>query len=114
MAQPRKPLASLKAKGSHLLNPGRYSDRKEPKTVPLGEPSPHLKGMQRAAWFAFAAELPWLAESDRAILEVACQVRGKLMAGEQDMPANHLNLLKQCLQNMGATPADRSRVSTAA
>jgi hypothetical protein len=111
MAQPRKPVASLRAKGSHLLNPGRYSDRREPKTVPLGEPSPHLTGMARAAWFAFASEIPWLAESDRSILELACHIRGRLMSGE-DVGANHLTLLRQCLSTMGATPADRSRVST--
>jgi hypothetical protein len=81
-------------------------------TVPLGEPSPHLTPMQRAAWFSFAAEIPWLAESDRSILELACHVRGRLMAGE-DLNAPLLTVLRQTLSAWGATPADRSRISAA-
>jgi hypothetical protein len=111
MVQPRKPLASLRAKGTILKGPAKYADRREPKTAPLGEPSPHLTGIVRAAWFSFVAEIPWLVESDRAVLEVACHIRGQLMAGEEDIRAAHLNLLRQCLSTMGATPADRSRIT---
>jgi hypothetical protein len=95
-----------------LKDPAKYADRREPKTAPLGEPSPYLTGRARAAWFSFAAELPWLAESDRSILEVACLVRGKLMNGD-DLAANHLTVLRQCLSTLGATPADHSRITTA-
>jgi hypothetical protein len=38
-------------------------------------------------------------------------VRGRLIAGE-DMTAAQLTLLRQTLSAMGATPADRSRIST--
>jgi hypothetical protein len=112
MIQPRKLLASLQAKGTILKDPAKYADRREPKTAPLGEPSPYLTGRARAAWFSFAAELPWLAESDRSTLEVACLVRGKLMNGD-DLAANHLTVLRQCLSMLGATPADHSRITTA-
>jgi hypothetical protein len=112
MATARDPAAKFKAKGSHLKNPARYKNRVEPATLPLGEPSPHLNASSRVAWFAFASEIPWLAESDRAILEVACQVRGKLMAGE-DLNAPLLTVLRQCLSSLGATPADRSRIMAA-
>jgi hypothetical protein len=95
-----------------LKDPAKYADRREPKTAPLGEPSPYLTGRARAAWFSFAAELPWLAESDRSTLEVACLVRGKLMNGD-DLAANHLTVLRQCLSMLGATPADHSRITTA-
>jgi hypothetical protein len=109
MPAPREPVAKLKAKGAHLKNQARFATRKEPKTVPLGEPSPHLNPMAKCAWFAFQSELPWLSESDRGVMELACHIRGKLMAGEDPSPA-YLTLLRQSLQTMGATPADRSRV----
>jgi hypothetical protein len=103
---------TLKAAGSIAKNPQLFRGRAEPKTVPLGEPSPHLGANGRVAWFAFKSELPWLGESDRAIMEIACHVRGKLINGA-DMTAAELTLLRQTLSTLGATPADRSRIMTA-
>jgi hypothetical protein len=108
VTQPRKPLTSLKALGSVVKHPERFRSRTEPETVPLGPPSPHLNSNARVAWFSFVSELPWLAESDRAILEIACHVRGRLIAGD-DVGAAYLTLLRQTLSALGATPADRSR-----
>lgn len=105
----RLPVEKVKAKGSHLKNPALFADRVEPKVEPLGPPAPHVAGHARVAWYSFVAELPWLAESDRAMLEVASLLRGRMLSGE-DMPINALTLLRQCLQTLGATPADRSRV----
>jgi hypothetical protein len=112
MAAPRKSLAHLKAMGADIANPHRFTSRAEPKVIPLGEPSPHLGANGRVAWFAFKSELPWLGESDRAIMEVACHVRGRLIDGA-DMTAAELTLLRQTLSTLGATPADRSRITTA-
>lgn len=109
MPTPRVPVEKLRAKGSHLKNPALFAAREEPKVVPLGPPSPYLKPMARVAWFAFVSELPWLAESDRAILELASHIRGRLMEGE-DLGINYLTGLRQILSTLGATPADRSRV----
>lgn len=112
MAAPRTPLKKLKLMGSTITNPARFKDRREPASVPLGEPSPYLTDMQQAAWRSFQAEIPWLAESDRALLELACQVRARMLEGEL-LTVNYLTVLRQCLSAMGATPADRSRVAIA-
>jgi hypothetical protein len=105
------PAAKAKATGAILANPKRFTDRTEPEVIPLGDPSPHMTANSRVAWFAFKSELPWLGESDRAIMEIACHVRGKLMAGEDLMP-HFLTILRQTLSALGATPADRQRVKT--
>lgn len=109
MPAPRVPRDKLMAKGSMIKNPKLFAGRTEPSVTPLGKPSPHLNAMQRTAWVAFQSEIPWLAESDRAIMEVACHVRAKLLEG-MDMPMAALTVLRQCLSCMGATPADRSRI----
>ena len=45
-------------------------------------------------------------------MEVACYVRGRMMAGEE-MGVQQLTVLRQCLNVMGATPADRSKIRQA-
>lgn len=109
MPQPRVPVDKLRAKGSALKNPALFRDRAEPETVPLGPPSPHLDANSRVAWFAYVSELPWLRESDRSILEIASNLRGMIMQGE-DLQVSYLNLLVKCIGLLGATPADRSKV----
>jgi hypothetical protein len=96
MPRPRQPLSKLKAMGRDIVNPRRFADRREPITVPLGEPSPHLTDMQATAWRSFQAEIPWLAESDRALLEMVCMIRGRMLAGEE-VSVSMINLLRQCL-----------------
>ncbi|MFL7901563.1 hypothetical protein ACJ41P_10550 [Azospirillum argentinense] len=63
-----------------------------------------------AVWQQFAHELPWLNGSHRALLEIAVNVRTRLIAG-QDVGVQALNLLRQCLGQMGATPADATKVN---
>lgn len=63
---------------------------------------------QVAAWDTMAAEVPWLNRSHRALVEIAAYIRGRLVAGE-DVGVQALNLLRQCLGQMGATPADASK-----
>lgn len=60
------------------------------------------------AWHTLAAEIPWLNRSHRALMEIAAYLRGRLMGGE-DVGVQALNLLRQCLGQMGATPADASK-----
>jgi hypothetical protein len=68
---------------------------------------------QRAAWNQFRREVPWLMESDRALVEIASYLRARLMAGE-DVGAGAMNQLRMCAAQMGATPADRSKVAVPA
>lgn len=109
MPAPRTPLAKAKATGVDLNHPGRLADRKEPASKPLGDPSPFLDEFGQRAWEGFKRELPWLAESDRAVVEVCSQVRGLLIAGE-DVGVTKLSMYQSMLSKLGATPADRSRV----
>jgi hypothetical protein len=68
---------------------------------------------QRAAWNLIRREVPWLMESDRALVEIASYLRARLMAGE-DVVAGAMNQLRMCAAQMGATPADRSKVAVPA
>lgn len=109
MARPRTPAAKAKVTGRALHDPKRFQGRNGPDAAPLGEPSEHLDENARKAWEAFRVECFWLNESHRAFVEIASAIRGRLIAGE--MPGvQALNLLRQCLGQMGATPADASKV----
>ncbi|RAI00139.1 hypothetical protein DLJ53_20735 [Acuticoccus sediminis] len=65
--------------------------------------------VERAAWDRFRAEIPWLTEADRVLVEVASTLRARL-ATDPAMSVNAIAQLRMCLSAMGATPADRSRV----
>lgn len=110
MPRSRTPLAKAKALGTDTKHPERYRDRSEPHGKPLGGPSGFLTGGAVEAWQSFKSELPWLMESDRAIVEVCSIVRGRMMAGEL-MSAAAFSLLCIGLGKLGATPADRSKIS---
>lgn len=58
----------------------------------------------------FASEMPWLARSDRTLVEVASKLRARMMT-DPEMGVNALAQLRLCLSAMGGTPADRSKVS---
>jgi hypothetical protein len=105
----RLPSAKAKATGANLKNPSRFRHRGDPPTARLGAPSAWMKEGQIAAWEAFQREIPWLAESDRTLLEIAAVIRARLMAGE-DVGIQALNLLRQAVGQMGGTPADRTRI----
>lgn len=110
MPNPRLPTGKAKVTGADVLHPKRHSTRSEPTTSPLAGPSPFLDGHGEAAWEGFRRELPWLMESDRAAVEICAQVRGLLMAGE-DVGVTKLSMYQSILSKLGATPADRTRVS---
>lgn len=111
MARPRNPLGKAKVEGRHKMNAGRFKDRKEPVVVSgIGDPPDWMGGEQRVVWKTFSAELPWLNGSHRALLEIATLVRSKIVTG-QEVGVQQLGLLRQCLGQMGATPADATKVS---
>jgi hypothetical protein len=111
LANPRKPKAKALVEASEVKNPKRFRDRKEPKvTDAIGNPPEWFGGEERVAWRQFQTELPWLNGSHRALLEIAATVRARLAKGE-DVSMQALNLLRQCLGQMGATPADATKVS---
>jgi hypothetical protein len=110
MARPRTPLAKAKATGQILHNPARFKGRNEPEsTGPLGPPPAWLKKTAAEAWEAFDDELPWLNRSQRCIVAIASIARADLAAGVAD--TKMLNLLRQCLGQLGATPSDASKIA---
>lgn len=110
MVNPRTPAAKAEATGAAIKNPGRHAARKDPPGRPLGEPATFLDEFGRQAWEGFKRELPWLMESDRAVLEVCAQVRGLLLSGG-DVGVTKLSMYQSMLSKLGATPADRTRIS---
>jgi hypothetical protein len=105
-------LAKAKATGQDIgTNKNRFEDRKEPEVKdPLGKPPKWMKDAgQLEAWQTFATELPWLNNSHRSLVEIASAIRGRLIAGEE-VGVQALNLLRQCLGSMGATPSDATKV----
>lgn len=117
MAKPRNPLSKAKTEGRDKINAGRYKNRKEPAANgPLGDSPVWLKDgadiKAKSAWKLFAKELPWLNESHRTLVGMASTIQGRIMAG-QEVGVQAMNLLRQMLGQMGATPADASKVATA-
>lgn len=110
MPAPRTPVAKAEVTGTASRNPQRHRLRADPKTSPLGGPSPFLNENGETAWEGFKRELPWLMESDRAMVEVCAKVRGELLAGE-DVGVTRLSMYQSMLSKLGASPADRSKVS---
>lgn len=113
MPMPRTPKSKAVLTGRDRKDPQRFRDRIEPNSPPIGPPPSWMSGAQGAVWEQFVAELPWLTGSHRALLEIAVTVRCRVMAGE-DVGVQALNLLRQCLGQMGAAPADASKVSAPA
>lgn len=115
MARPRNPLAKAKAEGRDKVNAGRFKNRAEPKAGgPLGAPPKWIVDTYtcktKAAWQLFHKELPWLNQSHRMLVGMAANIQGRIMAG-QEVGVQAMNLLRQMLGQMGATPADATKVS---
>ncbi len=105
-------MAKAQVTGAAAKDPQRHRDRKEPKaTSKLGKAPAWFDELQASMWAGFLAELPWLTESDRAVMEIACVLRAQLKLQPLDMGVSKLNLLRLCLAQLGATPADRSKVA---
>jgi hypothetical protein len=68
------------------------------------------KKEQLDAWKTFRDEIPWLNKSHRCLVEIACIARADLISGA-GLNVRSLNLLRQCLGQMAATPTDASKVT---
>ena len=110
MAKPRIPKMKAEVTGAALQNPARFEARNDPSVAHLGAPSAYLSEDAKRAWGCFTAELPWLVESDRALLEVASTIRARFWTGDP-VGINSLQTFSAILSKLGATPADRSRVT---
>jgi hypothetical protein len=111
VAKPRIPRAKAAIEARDKKNPQRFKNRKEPTSAgELGDPPEWMGGEQRATWKIFQREIPWLTASHRGLVEIATIIRARLTLGEE-CGVQSLNLLRQCLGQMGATPSDASKVS---
>lgn len=110
MARPRTPVAVAKATGAAVKNPARMAGRKSPKADALGAPSAHLGLFEKRAFERFRRELPWLKESHRLLVEVASIYRGKVLTPGWNVELKTLQELRRCLGQLGATPADESKI----
>ena len=109
MARPRTPKAKAAATGQAAVRRKKFEGRNEPVVnADLGPPPDWMSDGQREAWKTIASEIPWLNSSHRALVEIAATIRARLMSGA-DVGVQALNLLRQCLGQMGATPADASK-----
>jgi hypothetical protein len=110
MANLRTPKAKAEVAGRVIHDPKRFKERREPiGASDLGSPPPWMDETQKAVWFMFAREIPWLNGSHRTLLEIAVSIRAR-MVSKQDVGVQALQLLRQCLGQMGATPADATKV----
>lgn len=106
----RTPAIKAAVAARNVKDPQRYRDRKDPKADALGDPPEWFSETQRDVWAMFAREVPWLNGSHRSVLEIAVIIRSRLVS-QEDVGVQALNLLRQCLGQMGATPADATKVS---
>ena len=111
MPNHRTPSGKAKLTGADKNHPERFRDRNEPDGgPPIGDPPDCLSGEALKAWERFRAELPWLVESDRAILTSACLLRGVIDADAAKVTVSHFREYRQTLGCLGATPTSRSHV----
>ena len=108
MPRPRTPAAVAEMTGALVKNPQRR--RSSPKAAAIGKPPKRLTPIEADAWNEIVDEMPWLAKSDRKILEVAAKLTARMMT-DPEMGVNALAQLRMCLSSMGGTPADRTKVS---
>lgn len=111
MANPRLPAKVAEVTGAAARSPYRHKDRKAPKgTRPLGEPYKAMSDAELVAWHEFAAELPWLNSSHRALLQLACRLRARLNS-DPDMGVNAMQAYSAILSKLAATPVDETKAN---
>lgn len=107
MPRPKTPYAKAFALGAVEKHRERYKPLPPtnlPNLGPLGDPPEWLKPGQVEFWNEIAADIPWLTFSHRGIAAIASIAADKWRASEgTNIKAG--NLLRLCLQSMGATPA---------
>ena len=113
MPRPRTPLAKARLTGAAAKHPERYKARSEPASSGrgIGKPPAYLPASACNAWATFADELPWLTFEDRAALEAASLMRGRIADDPAGATAALFGQYRLALASLGATPVDRSKVA---
>ncbi|MBY3263861.1 hypothetical protein HFO15_19745 [Rhizobium laguerreae] len=113
MARPRTPKAKAEITGHADKQKTKFKGRNEPTVDETLGDAPHWikdtdTNKAREAWETLRLEIPWLNSSHRILVATASNILGRMIAG-QDCGVQAMNLLRQCLGQMGATPADASK-----
>src|SRR5512135_1804400 len=97
-------------RGAFDKNPQRRKTRaNEPEPVGvLGEPSDVLDEAEQARWREIDAACPWLASSDRALVELACELW--MQKRRKGLKEGGLKLYAAVLRALGMAPGERSRM----
>lgn len=110
MPRPKTPLAKARATGAILNHPARYAVTAAASAGdPLGPPPNWLTAAQQLAWDDLASTLPWLNRSHSGIVGITANLMAQMQDGTASISA--MNLLRLCLGQLGATPADARRVA---
>ncbi|RYG88030.1 MAG: hypothetical protein EON59_05700 [Alphaproteobacteria bacterium] len=109
MTNPRLPTEKARLTGADVKNPGRHAGRSKHTAMrPIGEPYVKMTEDQKAQWFEFVRDLPWLNCSHRVLLRLACRLTVD-MDGD-DFGVSKAQALGSILSKLGATPADESKM----
>ncbi|MFC5584451.1 hypothetical protein ACFPOD_04955 [Nitratireductor kimnyeongensis] len=113
MARPRTPKAKAEVTGQAAVRRKKFEGRNEPEVNDeLGNAPDWItdteKNKAREAWETLRKEIPWLNSSHRMLVATAANILGRMIAG-QEVGVQAMNLFRQCLGQMGATPADASK-----
>ncbi len=113
MPRPRTPLAKARLTGAAAKHPERYRARSEPASSGrgIGKPPAYLPESARKAWATFADELPWLTFEDRAALEAASLMRGRIADDPAGVTAALFGQYRLALASLGGTPVDRTKIT---
>jgi phage terminase small subunit len=112
VARPRKPTAILEQNGAFDKDPQRRrTDIKS--NEPVGDPPDWLSEPEQQIWREIVFEAPpgVFTASDRGSLAMRCELERKLQ--KRQLAASERTILVRLMAAHGATPADRSRVSSA-
>jgi hypothetical protein len=115
MPRPRVPKKKAALEARDQKDKKRFKDRKEPEvSESLGDAPDWIQDTDtnkaRSAWETIRKDVPWLNASHRILVATAANIYGRMMAG-QEVGIQAMSLLRQCLGQMGATPADASKVN---
>lgn len=113
MARPRKPTEVLELKGAFAKDPQRKRPIGAKSGKPIGKPPAHLSDGEKICWAELAAIAPAgvLQRENAALLELTARLLNESRWSNFGMlQTSRLALLKECLVQMGLTPAARSKV----
>lgn len=111
MSRPRLVQAKAETSGAAAKNPQRFRDRFTPEDpAPLGTPFPLMGEVERGHWVEIDRSMPWLTESDRHTVRMACLWLARLDVDPESFGTKETMALLRLLSSLGGTPTEISKV----